>query len=110
MMRLLLAATVFLSAMPAHAITRYNSTSMSCDEVRGTIRQDGAAIMRYRSTRNPSLQLFGRYVLDDRFCRQSERAETVFIPSADRKSCPVYECKPFDIDDDFPVLRLHRFD
>ncbi|SFK43521.1 hypothetical protein SAMN04488498_106149 [Mesorhizobium albiziae] len=108
MMRFLLAATVFLSAMPAHAITRYNSTSMRCDEVRATIRRDGAAIMRYRSQRNPSLQLYGRYVRDDRFCQQEEMAETVFIPSADRKSCPVYECKTFDFDDDFPILRLRR--
>jgi hypothetical protein len=56
--------------------------------------KSGAAIMRYRSKRNPSLQLFGRYVADDRFGRQSERAEPVFIPRADRKSCAVYECKP----------------
>ena len=73
-MRFLLAATVLLSAMPAHAITRYNST----DEVRATIRRDGAAIMRYRSPRHPSLQLYGRYVRDDRFCQQEEAAETVF--------------------------------
>ena len=65
-------------APPAHAITRYNSTSMSCEEVRATIRRDGAAIMRYRSPRNPSLQLYGRYVRDDRFCQQEEAAETVF--------------------------------
>ena len=80
MMKCLLVVAVFLTAVPAYAITRYNSTSMSCDAVRGTIRQEDAVIMRYRSTRNPSLQLFGRYVNDDRFCRQSERAETVFIP------------------------------
>ena len=82
MMKFLLAATMLLVSLPANAISRYNSTGMSCDEVKGTIRQDGEAIMRYRSARNPSLQLYGRYVRNDLFCRQSERAETVFIPSA----------------------------
>jgi hypothetical protein len=108
MKKLLLAAAVLLVSLPANAISRYNSTTMSCDEVKGTIRQDGEAIMRYNSPRNPSLQLDGRYVRNDLFCRQSERAETVFIPSADRRSCPVYECKPFDVEDDFPILRLRR--
>ena len=108
MMKFLLAMAVLLVSMPAHAITRYNSTSMTCQEVKATIRRDGAAIMRYRSARNPSLQLYGRYVSDDRFCKQEERAETVFIPSADRKSCPVYECKTVDFDDDFPIFRLRR--
>lgn len=106
MTRFLLAAAIALASLPAQAITRYNSTSMSCEEVRATIREDGAAIMRYRSTRNPSLPLYGRYVRDDRFCKAEERAETVFIPSADRKSCPVRECKMVDIEDNFPRLRL----
>ena len=108
MAKLVILATAVLASLPAHAITRYNSTSMSCEEVKAIIRADGAALMRYRSTRNPSLQLYGRYVRDDRFCHQDERAETVFIPSADRRSCPVYECKPFDLDDDFPIFRLRR--
>ncbi len=108
MTKLVILATALLVSLPAHAITRYNSTSMSCEEVKAVIRADGAAIMRYRSTRNPSLQLYGRYVRDDRFCRQEERAETVFIPSADRRSCPVYECKTVDFDDDFPIFRPRR--
>ncbi len=49
MMKLLLAAAVLLVSLPANAISRYNSTTMSCDEVKGTIRQDGEAIMRYNS-------------------------------------------------------------
>jgi hypothetical protein len=108
MTKFIFLATAVLISLPAHAIMRYNSTGMSCAEVKATIRADGAAIMRYRSTRNPSLQLYGRYVSDDRFCRHEERAETVFIPSADRRSCPVYECKPVDFDDDFPIFRLRR--
>jgi hypothetical protein len=108
MTKLIILATMVLTSLPAHAISRYNSTSMSCEEVKATIRQDGAAIMRYRSTFNPSLELYGRYVRNDLFCQHEERAETVFIPSADRKSCPVYECKTIDIDDDVPVLRLRR--
>jgi hypothetical protein len=39
---------------------------------------------------------------------KKRRLRPFFIPSADRKSCPVYECKAVDFDDDFPILRLRR--
>ncbi|QPC88378.1 hypothetical protein GA830_17675 [Mesorhizobium sp. NBSH29] len=108
MLRYVLSALLITVALPAMAQPRYTSTSLSCAQVTATIKQDGAAQMRYRSTRNPSLPLYGRYVRDTRFCRSGERAETVFIPSADRKSCPVLECKTVDRDDDFRILRLRR--
>ena len=63
---LLLALCFSLAAAEAQAISRYNSSSMSCAEVQATVRGEGAAILRYRSTRNPSLQLYGRYVSDRR--------------------------------------------
>lgn len=108
MTKMLLCALLVTATLPAAAAQRYYSTSMSCAEVKATIRQDGAAQMRYRSTRNPSLPLYGRYVRDNRFCRSGERAETVYIPSADRKSCPVLECRTIDREDHFRILRLRR--
>ncbi|MER8435684.1 hypothetical protein NKH36_02670 [Mesorhizobium sp. M1312] len=57
-----------LVSFEAQAISRYNSTSMSCDEVRATIAGDGEAITRYLSRRDPSLQLYGRYVRNRLFC------------------------------------------
>lgn len=107
MKRLLVALCMSLIAVEALAISRYNSTSMGCAEVQATVRSDGAAILRYRSTRDPSLQLYGRYVSSRQFCNHDERAETAFVPSADRRSCPVRECIQVD-PDDFIILRSRR--
>src|SRR3954449_4849566 len=74
------AAALLVTSIPADAITRYTSTVMTCDRVQATIAQDGAAIMRYRSRRNPSLPLYNRFVNDERFCKQDEYTRTVFIP------------------------------
>lgn len=98
---LLLALSLLLVADQAHAISRYTSTSMSCARVQQTIRQDGAAIMRYGSTRNPGLQLYGRYVADRRYCEWGEAAVSTTIPAADRQNCPVRECQTVDFDDPF---------
>jgi hypothetical protein len=104
MKSMLLALCFSLVAAEAEAISRYNSTSMSCAQVREIVRSEGAVILRYRSTRNPSLPLFGRYVSDRRYCNFDEVAETAFVPAADTRSCLVRECKQFDPDDDYIIL------
>ncbi|WP_040676686.1 hypothetical protein [Nitratireductor pacificus] len=78
----------------AEAISRYNSTAMSCAAVQGRIAAEGAAIMRYRSQRNPSLTLYDRYVAHGYLCPAGHRAVRSHIPTADRASCPVLHCKP----------------
>lgn len=99
----LLALAVTLLPLQAQAISRYNSTSMTCGQVKATIRSEGAVIMRWRSSRN--IQRYGRYVAHDGYCPSSERAEWSYIPTADRESCPVLECKQYSPDDDFWWLR-----
>ena len=108
MKSLLLALCLSFVAAEAQAISRYNSTSMSCDEVRARVRGEGAVILRYRSTRNPSLPLYGRYVSDRRFCSHDEVTETKFVPAADTRSCPVRECVQVDPDDFFIWRRRHH--
>jgi hypothetical protein len=73
-----------------------------------TIAADGAAIMRYRSKRNPGLPLYGRYDDDGRFSEADEYARTVFIPARDMAQCPVHECWHFDIDDRDEPFRHRR--
>ena len=107
MKRAIIVTALLLAAVPSHAISRYTSTSMGCAEVRATIWADGAAIMRYNSTRNPRLPLYNRYVRNDLFCGHDEYAKTVFIPAADTRQCPVYECEKVEIDD-FPFFRMRR--
>lgn len=99
MNRALLAVVFIVFAADAHAISRYTSTSMSCERVRAVIRQEGAAIMRYSSPRNPGLQLFGRFVADGRYCSWGEAALSKSIPASDTRSCPVRECQTVDFDD-----------
>jgi hypothetical protein len=103
--RVLLVLCLSLIAVEAHAISRYASTSMSCGEVQAIVRRDGAALLRYRSERNPSILRYDRYVADRRFCKSDERAETSFVPTADRRSCPVRKCERVDPDDRFFILR-----
>ncbi len=95
-----LALGLSILASNAHAITRYTSTGMECDKVQGTIERDGAAIMRYASTRGTGAQLYGRFVRDTTFCSAGELAERSYIPASDRQQCPVLECKYHSPDDD----------
>src|SRR5688572_4175136 len=105
MRTVLIALCLSLVSLDAHAISRYNSTSMSCGEARATVRAEGAAILRWRSPRG--VQRYGRFVAHGGFCRSGERAETSYVPTADRQSCAVRECKYYDPDDEF-ILRFRR--
>lgn len=103
---ILAAAGLALLATEAQAISRYNSTSMSCDSVRAALRSEGAAILRWRS--KSGVQRYGRFVVDGRFCESGTRAEITYVPSKDRQSCPVRECKYWDPEDDFIWWRFDR--
>ena len=102
MKTVLIALCLSLVSLDAHAISRYNSTSMSCGEVKATVRAEGAVILRWRSPRG--IQRYGRFVAHGGFCELGTRAETSYVPASDRKSCGVYECKYWDPDDDFIFL------
>jgi hypothetical protein len=99
MKTVLIALCLTLVSLDAHAISRYNSTSMSCAEARATVLAEGAVILRWRSPRG--IQRYGRFVAHDGFCEWSEIAEIAYVPARDRASCPVLECKYYDLDDDF---------
>ena len=98
MKAVLIALSLLLVSFEAHAISRYNSTSMSCGEIKATVRAEGAVILRWRG--NSGIQRYGRFVDHSGFCSATERAEISYVPSADRKSCSVRECKYYDPDDD----------
>jgi hypothetical protein len=101
MRTLLTIAAVLAAAIPAEAISRYNSDSLSCAETQARVSDEGAVILRYRSTRNPSLTLYDRYVADGRFCGFREYARLATVPTADRGACRVLVCKPVEYDDHF---------
>lgn len=95
-----IALCLALVATGAHAISRYTSTSMSCAEIKATLQSEGAAILQWRSTRDPSLPLYGRYVVNRRFCQVDEVAETTFVPARDARSCVVRKCVTIDLPED----------
>ena len=88
----LIAACLSMVSLQAQAISRYTSTSMSCDEVKATIKREGAAIMQYQSKRVAGLPLYNRYVRDRTFCPGDQTTQTTYIPAAGGKSCPVRKC------------------
>lgn len=94
-----LALALCMASVPAYAISRYNSQSMSCSRIQSVIRNEGAVILRYRSARNPSLPLYDRYVAHDGFCDFNKYAAAAWVPSSDSRSCPVLVCKDIDYDD-----------
>jgi len=83
-----------LAASPAAAISRYNTTGMSCAAVQSAIDREGAAILRYPSTRVRNMTLYDRYVRSDRQCDTGEYAADSSVPTRDAKNCPVYKCEP----------------
>jgi hypothetical protein len=86
-----------LLAGEAHAISRYTATSMNCADIKAALQREGAVILQWRSTRNPSLPLYGRYVANRRYCQPEEVAETTFVPARDAKSCLVRKCVTIDL-------------
>ncbi|WP_353645013.1 hypothetical protein [Mesorhizobium sp. WSM2239] len=86
-----------LLAGEAHAISRYTTTSMDCAEIKAALQSEGAAILQWRSTRNPGLPLYGRYVANRRYCQPEQVAETAFVPSRGGTSCLVRKCVTIDL-------------
>jgi hypothetical protein len=107
-MRILIATLAVLTAIaPASAISRYNAATMSCAKAKNIVRAEGAVLLNFRAT-YANVPRYGRFVTSDYYCASSERAEIVYIPTADTESCPVLECKLFDIDEDFGIWKRRR--
>jgi hypothetical protein len=92
MRRLAITIPALLFAADASAISRYNTNTMSCARVMAALNTDGAAILRYPAPNNPSLQLYDRYVRDNRFCSSTQRALVTPVPTSDNRNCPVRKC------------------
>lgn len=91
-----------LSTGLAHAISRYQSTSMSCEAARSTVDREGAVVFRYPSARVPGLTLYDRFVSHGGYCSFNEYAGARSIPTADG-SCTLLACR--QTDEDTPFMR-----
>lgn len=90
---------LMMTVLPAKAISRLNSTALSCEQMQSVIAREGAVILRYPSSRS-GVTLFNRYVAHPRFCESAKRAIVVTVPSRDNRTCPVRVCRE-QIDDTF---------
>ncbi len=92
MSRLLLLVVASLFAVDsAHAISRYVSTSMTCEAARARVEQEGAVIFRFPSARNPSHMLYDRFVRHGGYCSFNETIEARDVPTANG-SCTLMIC------------------
>ncbi|WP_378949665.1 hypothetical protein [Mesorhizobium sp. ANAO-SY3R2] len=97
MKTILLAICLMMLSVEAEAISRYNSTSMSCAQAQRAVRNEGAVILRWKSP-GSGVQRYDRFVRNDGFCEAGEEANITSVPTSDAKSCPVYNCKQIERD------------
>lgn len=105
---LLIALSLSLISIEAHAISRYNSKSMSCASLQSKVRSEGAILLRWPSTRNPGLPLGDRFVRNSNYCAPHHWASTFNVPSADRKKCPLRNCRKLNTFEERYRIFRHR--
>jgi hypothetical protein len=88
----LVAACVPASAQSYGANSRMNATGMSCGEIQTRIRDQGAVVLRFPSSKDGSRMMFGRYVSGAQYCSADEMVAAASVPTSDNKSCPVHMC------------------
>ena len=89
-------ALLAAAALPAQAISRYNSESMSCSSIHAKLQQEGAAILSHRAMSASAPPLYDRYVASQQYCESNEVTRTTFVPASDGASCPVMECIEYE--------------
>ena len=101
MLRLTLAVAAFaMTSVTAEAISRYNSTTLTCAAARSHVAAEGAVVFRYPSSRKSGLTLYDRFVAQGGFCSWSVTARAKSIPTLDGQ-CALLACLPRNDDFDF---------
>lgn len=85
----------------AEAISSYNSASTSCGAIKAAVRNNGAILVRWTSSKtgNPN---YRRIVRNAGYCNANQIAATTSVPAADTRRCTVDHCvsrrayDPFD--------------
>lgn len=85
-----LALALSVLALDAHAISRYNSQTMTCERAQATLRREGAVIFAYRGRNNAPL--YDRYVANSSYCEGTDITRVTSIPTSDNNRCIVYRC------------------
>jgi hypothetical protein len=86
--------SLFLAGTEAQAISRYNSTSMSCADIHATVQTEGAVILRW--IQPPDILRYDRFVDNFGFCDLGEGTVPFAVPSANNSPCSVNVCRRCD--------------
>ncbi|MEQ8479856.1 MAG: hypothetical protein RIC18_04290 [Hoeflea sp.] len=105
----LLAAGVSISAAPASAISRIETTRTDCSAIRAALVREGAAILRHTSKKG--LPIYDHYVSSSLQCPGNSVGVWASVPARDTRSCRVIACDANkSLDDDLfrsrPLLRI----
>jgi len=97
-------AAMGAATMNANAISRIETTKTDCQDIRGALIAEGAAILRHTSKNG--LPIYDRYVSSSLMCRRSEVGVWASVPARDTKTCRVIACDPNIGDDDDDLTRF----
>ena len=93
-MKILLAGLSLLMVVSGAEAATYNPTKMLCADLKQTIFKEGAVILRWTSP-TAGVPRYGRYVSNSAFCNMGDRARPNLVPTKDKKSCGVSDCRPY---------------
>lgn len=82
-MRTVLLTVPFILAASASFAQPPNSLAMSCARARSLVQQNGEAVI------GTGPNVYDRYVIDQRYCADTERADPAWIETADDPQCLV---------------------
>lgn len=84
---------ILANTLPANAITRIRADQNTCATVQQTIANQGAAVVRYPSTRVANYILYDRYVSPYSSCPLGQEIVSETVPARDNPKCVVYKCE-----------------
>ncbi|MCY6380438.1 hypothetical protein [Hoeflea prorocentri] len=93
MRRAALCLCILAVSLPAHALSRYATPTLTCARIQAILKEENAAILRYPSPRIADLTLYDIYVSNGRFCSNGEVGVTTYVPAKDTRQCRVMECR-----------------
>ncbi|PZM17195.1 hypothetical protein [Rhizobium tubonense] len=94
MKKMILLAAFAMLASNAMAMSRHDSSSLTCSAIHDKIAQEGSIVLRYPSHRDPNLMMYNRYVANSMSCIGQGSMSSATVPTRDDPNCKVRMCNP----------------
>ena len=79
-------------ASSATAMSRQESSLMSCAVLHQVLAKDGAMVLRHYSGQVRKIEVYDRYVTNSMSCAGQGRMSATTVPTSDNLECPVAFC------------------